>query len=66
MKVFVNCLRHSHSTGLDIYDATVSTFSLLVLNFSEDFTFFEEKILCLCLIAVLTPRVILTTKTPAK
>ena len=43
MKVFVNCLRHLHSTGLDIYDATVSTFSLLVLNFSEDFTFFEEK-----------------------
>ena len=43
MKVFVNCLRHSHSTGLDIYDATDSTFSLLVLNFSEDFTFFEEK-----------------------
>ena len=43
MEVFVNCLRHSHSTGLDIYDATVSTFSLLVLNFSEDFTFFEEK-----------------------
>ena len=43
MKVFVNCLRHSHWTGLDIYDATVSTFSLLVLNFSEDFTFFEEK-----------------------
>ena len=43
MEVFVNCLRHSHSTGLDIYDATDSTFSLLVLNFSEDFTFFEEK-----------------------
>ena len=43
MEVFVNCLRHSHSTGLDIYDVTVSTFSLLVLNFSEDFTFFEEK-----------------------
>ena len=43
MEVFVNCLRHSHSTGLDIYDATVSTFSLLVLNFSEDFTFFEEE-----------------------
>ena len=43
MEVFVNCLRHLHSTGLDIYDATVSTFSLLVLNFSEDFTFFEEK-----------------------
>ena len=43
MKVFVNCLRHSHSTGLDIYDATDSTFSLLVLNFSEEFTFFEEK-----------------------
>ena len=43
MEVFVNCLRHSHSTGLDIYDATGSTFSLLILNFSEDFTFFEEK-----------------------
>ena len=43
MEVFVNCLRHLHSTGLDIYDATISTFSLLVLNFSEDFTFFEEK-----------------------
>ena len=43
MKVFVNCLRHSHSTGLDIYDAPVSTFSLLVLNFSEEFTFFEKK-----------------------
>ena len=61
MEVFVNCLRHSHSAGLDIYDATVSTVSLLVLNFSEDFTFVEENKDCVWGHLTANRRVILTT-----